>query len=46
MKLMYVNLKYSIMKDAEKNLQKKELIALLDNLKYKILKCYAIEKQV
>ena len=45
MKLMYVNLRYNLMKDAEKDLQKKELTALLDNLKYKILKCYAIEEK-
>jgi len=45
MKLMYVNLKYNLMKEAEKDLQKKELTALLDDLKYKIFKCYAIEKQ-
>ena len=45
MKLMYVNLKYSLMKEAEKDLQKKELTSLLDDLKYKILKCYAIEEQ-
>ena len=45
MKLMYVNLKYNLMKDAEKDLQKKELTTLLDNLKSKILKGYAIEEQ-
>jgi len=39
MRLMYVNLKYNLMKDAEKDLQKKELTALLDDLKYKILNC-------
>jgi len=42
---MYLNLKYNLIKDAEKDLQKKELITLLDDLKYKILKCYAIEEQ-
>ena len=30
MKLMYVNLKCNLMKDAEKDLQKKELITLLE----------------
>ncbi len=45
MKLMYVNLKYNLMKEAEKDLQKKELAALLGDLKYKILKCYTIEEQ-
>ncbi|MBA7498115.1 hypothetical protein ES704_00850 [subsurface metagenome] len=35
----------NLMKDAEKDLQKKELAALLDDLKYKIFKCYAIEEQ-
>ena len=35
----------NLMKEAEKDLQKKELTALLDDLKYKILKCYAIEEQ-
>ena len=46
MKLMYVNLKYNLMKDAEKDLQKKELTALLDDLKHKILKCSEIEEKV
>jgi len=45
MKLMYVNLKYNLMKETEKDSQKKELTALLDDLKHKILKCYAIEEQ-
>ncbi len=35
----------NLMKEAEKDLQKKELTSLLDNLKYKILKCYAIEEK-
>ncbi|GAI96413.1 unnamed protein product [marine sediment metagenome] len=35
----------NLMKEAEKDLQKKELAALLDDLKYKIFKCYAIEEQ-
>ena len=42
---MYVNLKYNLMKDAEKDLQKKEITAFLDNLKYKILKCSEMEEE-
>lgn len=34
-----------LMKDAEKDLMKKELTTLLDNLKYKILKCSEIEEE-
>ncbi len=36
----------NLMKDAEKDLQKKEITALLYNLKSKILKCYEKEEEV